>query len=752
MGCAQSYTMQNVGATVTVTSGGSGWGADSVCSHYAHIGDMSRNWKPEELNEAPGSNANGQYTCVQTEALDQITISGGNSAPVPGADSTDGTGPSIIQAVVGYDGLSVAVAKGGVAEACVGVDGLSLAQLRWMYTSLSDADLAAAWGANSVADVIAGDNGNGVKEWTDLCPDLTCTGAECVIVLAGADSVSGTFEYLGESIFPDFAGCGSSENFPFGDDSCSQCTLADGACTYYNSADDDDVVDVIKQFTNAIGFFGYAYVQDNADTLSAVPVSPNDAGVAKNDAVVPASATIDDDSYPLARPLFLNVLNEPGALAAASDFISYMANDVNGCVSQEGYVPVSASDADKVATSVNSKDSGSAQASLFMVGSSTVYPLALTCGAAFTKANANYQLTVASGGSGAGAAAVCSHQAHIGDMSRDWKSSEVTPLLSDGYTYTCNSVDPVQIDQWTWSGGRASNNGVAPVDDAGTMTAPAWGATITQTRVAFDGLSVVVGSGGVADSCVGLQGSLQGLTFAQLRWIYSDLDTDALVASMGVSSIKDIIPNDDGDNVKEWTDLCADAQCTGADCNIIIAGADVVSGTFEYMGETIFPDFAGGCAGPENFMGLIANGCAECTVDDSVKDGSECTYFNSARDEDIAAVLTKYGNAIGYFGYAYLQEEKGLGVSSVRVSDCVDAPISAQCVGVEPTLSTIEFSEYPISRALYMNVLNEPGAWSAVAPFLQYVLNSNDCVLASGYVPLSDTEKAAELAKFPGAN
>ena len=51
----------------------------------------------------------------------------------------------------------------------------------------------------------------------------------------------------------------------------------------------------------------------------------------------------------------------------------------------------------------------------------------------------------------------------------------------------------------------------------------------------------------------------------------------------------------------EWSDL--DAGCEHAE--IILSGADQQSGTYELMGESIFPSF-GQAAGDENFRGLQA--------------------------------------------------------------------------------------------------------------------------------------------------
>jgi len=53
-----------------------------------------------------------------------------------------------------------------------------------------------------------------------------------------------------------------------------------------------------------------------------------------------------------------------------------------------------------------------------------------------------------------------------------------------------------------------------------------------------------------------------------------------------------------------------------------LSGADQQSGTYVFMGETIFPKFGEGAA-DENFRGLQASGFKECTLPEN------CTYFNS---------------------------------------------------------------------------------------------------------------------------
>ena len=61
------------------------------------------------------------------------------------------------------------------------------------------------------------------------------------------------------------------------------------------------------------------------------------------------------------------------------------------------------------------------QKTINIAGSSTVFPVASAWGQAYSTANDDYTVTVAGGGSGAGASKVCSTDAdsvNIGDMSR----------------------------------------------------------------------------------------------------------------------------------------------------------------------------------------------------------------------------------------------------------------------------------------------------------------------------------------------
>jgi phosphate transport system substrate-binding protein len=83
---------------------------------------------------------------------------------------------------------------------------------------------------------------------------------------------------------------------------------------------------------NAIGYFGYAYYEENADSLGIVSIEGVEAG----------AENVDNGTYPLARPLFIysdaTVMQERPQVAA---FINFYLSFVNEEVVDAGYFPAS---------------------------------------------------------------------------------------------------------------------------------------------------------------------------------------------------------------------------------------------------------------------------------------------------------------------------------------------------------------------------------------------------------------------------
>ena len=130
------------------------------------------------------------------------------------------------------------------------------------------------------------------------------------IKLWGADSDSGTYEYFGEQVFCKncFAGKDGYEAEGF-----------DSVRGYQNSADDNQIVNGITGDENAIGYFGYAYYEENANTLSVAAIANNDTHGVQDagGAVTPEASTVADGSYaPLSRYIYMNVNNDDWDLSA----------------------------------------------------------------------------------------------------------------------------------------------------------------------------------------------------------------------------------------------------------------------------------------------------------------------------------------------------------------------------------------------------------------------------------------------------
>lgn len=139
---------------------------------------------------------------------------------------------------------------------------------------------------------------------------------------------------------------------------------------------------------------------------------------------------------------------------------------------------------------------------------------------------------------------------------------------------------------------------------------------VAQVEVAIDGLSVVTAKQGTAKECIDILG---GLTKDQLRWIYSNLDAAELRADGWDEDSVPFLDSDDSTHLwSELSDECAETE-------ILIAGADDLSGTFDYMSEFLF------------------------SVDDETfdrdrprSDVSNPSYYNSALDEEIVTVSIIY--------------------------------------------------------------------------------------------------------------
>lgn len=108
---------------------------------------------------------------------------------------------------------------------------------------------------------------------------------------------------------------------------------------YVFSEDDNALVKGVAQDPNALGYFGYAYYEQNKDKLQAVAIDNGSGGI------LPSEETIQNNTYrPLTRPLFIYVnAKKAQENPALKDFIKFYLAQAEAKVKQIGYIPLPAS-------------------------------------------------------------------------------------------------------------------------------------------------------------------------------------------------------------------------------------------------------------------------------------------------------------------------------------------------------------------------------------------------------------------------
>ena len=144
--------------------------------------------------------------------------------------------------------------------------------------------------------------------WNEINP--AWPDEEILRFIPGTDS--GTFDFFVEEVF----------------DKDSEPILS--ADNLQLSEDDNILVQGILGSPYAIGFFGYAYYAENASKLNILNV----------EGIEPTDATVDNNSYPLARPLFIyttaGIMQEKPQVAA---FVAFYLTYVNEEIKAVGYFP-----------------------------------------------------------------------------------------------------------------------------------------------------------------------------------------------------------------------------------------------------------------------------------------------------------------------------------------------------------------------------------------------------------------------------
>jgi phosphate transport system substrate-binding protein len=187
-------------------------------------------------------------------------------------------------------------------EIPVAYDGLSVVanpKNTWA-TDLTTDELKKVWASDAK-----------ITNWKDIRPGFP----DKPLKLYGPGTDSGTFDYFTEAI------CGKKGN-----------SRAD----YTASEDDNTLVTGVAGDEGALGYFGFAYAEENKDKLKLLGVANAGAG-----AILPSDATIASGEYsPLSRPLFLYVNKAAADKPEVKSFVNFCLKNAKDLVKAAGYVPL----------------------------------------------------------------------------------------------------------------------------------------------------------------------------------------------------------------------------------------------------------------------------------------------------------------------------------------------------------------------------------------------------------------------------
>lgn len=199
-------------------------------------------------------------------------------------------------------------------EIQIGIDGIAFAQAHGgQRLQLGAADIYKALAARP------GGRPNRTRTWADVDPRLPAI----PIQVYGPPATSGTRDALADLIM--VKGCEATNpraaalahNDPAAHLTLCTAVREDGA--YIDAGENDNlIVQKLQSNPDAIGVFGYSYLEENAGTVDGVAI----------DGVAPSYDTIADGRYPGSRPLYLYVKKAHlSAIPGLRDFLKlYAAN------------------------------------------------------------------------------------------------------------------------------------------------------------------------------------------------------------------------------------------------------------------------------------------------------------------------------------------------------------------------------------------------------------------------------------------
>lgn len=264
-------------ADISVSGGGSSHGINALLLGEADLGDASRLMKGSDYKKVG---------CDEGMVKPDGTVNGACKGVTP------------TKWIVAYDVLTVVVNPENT-----WAKKLTYGQL---YKIFTDDNPAAYW---------------------DEVPGLTGAPHEKIEIYA-PDEASGTYDFFFEKIIPNWGKDAQKAN--------TRLEAGDGV--YHPSADDNVILNAVKENKNAIGYFGYAYYKENPGMVDTVMI-------AEETDFQQASLT-NVANYPLARPLHIYTNGVPAKGDVINEYLNYILGaSGQEIVSEVGYVKLELADA-----------------------------------------------------------------------------------------------------------------------------------------------------------------------------------------------------------------------------------------------------------------------------------------------------------------------------------------------------------------------------------------------------------------------
>lgn len=213
-------------------------------------------------------------------------------------------GIDFVELPISYDGISVIVNPKNTWVSCLTVE-----------------ELKKIW-----------DKGSKITNWKQVRPGFP----DKPLKLYGPGTDSGTFDYFTEEVNGE-AGRSRAD--------------------YTASEDDNTLVQGVSKDEGALGYFGFAYYEENADKLKLVEVNGGDG------CVLPSQETINTGKYaPLSRPMFIYASTKEIDRPEINAFLKFYLDNVAELAKSVGYVPLPDSVYTAVKKRFEEKKTGSAYA------------------------------------------------------------------------------------------------------------------------------------------------------------------------------------------------------------------------------------------------------------------------------------------------------------------------------------------------------------------------------------------------------